>query len=113
MMVCIKLKAGESPRQGTKMKYALCTRPVVLAALILPFLFSGSAFSRELHAPNAAVLKLEDNSALVGAASPAPLLFIENVGQFDSRVRFQVRGAGGTIFLTDDALWFTVLQPEP
>jgi RHS repeat-associated protein len=41
------------------------------------------------------------------------LLFIENVGQFDSRARFLVRGGNGSLYLADDALWFTVLESVP
>jgi len=37
-------------------------------------------------------------------------MFIENVGQFDSNARFQVRGGNATTYLADDALWFTVLE---
>lgn len=40
-----------------------------------------------------------------------PLMFIENVGQFDEQVRFQVRGNKKTIWLTQDAIWITLLQP--
>ncbi|MCX7841215.1 MAG: hypothetical protein N2559_17390, partial [Anaerolineae bacterium] len=54
----------------------------------------------------------------VGAVAPAmptgsrglPLMFIENVGQFDTRARFQVRGNHATIYLAPDALWFNVLD---
>ncbi|MBN1318030.1 MAG: hypothetical protein JXA42_21285, partial [Anaerolineales bacterium] len=50
---------------------------------------------------------------LLGSQSgrSAPLMFIENVGQFDDQVRFQVRGGNGTIWLTEDAIWITVLEP--
>jgi hypothetical protein len=70
--------------------------------------------------------------ALAGAALPsagesglqeiqAPgqntILFIENVGQFDTGARFQVRGGMGTMWLADDAIWITVLEkpssPQP
>jgi hypothetical protein len=44
-------------------------------------------------------------------ASQLPL-FIANVGQFDAGVRFQVRGQSSTLFLADDALWLTMLDPE-
>lgn len=40
----------------------------------------------------------------------SPFLFVPNVGQFDLRVRFQLRGAGGVWWFTDDALWLTVLK---
>ncbi|MBI4671620.1 MAG: hypothetical protein HY741_08130, partial [Chloroflexi bacterium] len=41
------------------------------------------------------------------AKSSSNALFIENVGQFDKRAKFQVQGGGATIFLTDNALWFS------
>jgi hypothetical protein len=44
------------------------------------------------------------------ALRSAPVMFIENVGQFAAGARFQVRGGNGTIYLADDALWFTVLE---
>ncbi len=38
-------------------------------------------------------------------------MFVENVGQFAPDVRFQARGVGGgTLWLTADAVWFTVIQ---
>lgn len=47
----------------------------------------------------------------------SPMMFIENVGQFDTeqgqgneQPRFQVHGADGTIFLTPDAIWVTKLE---
>ncbi|MGC9399936.1 MAG: hypothetical protein ACP5HM_12470 [Anaerolineae bacterium] len=51
------------------------------------------------------------------AAGPPPpwgagdgsLLFVENVGQFDARARFQVRGGPATLWLAEDALWVTVM----
>ncbi len=44
------------------------------------------------------------------AQSSAPLLFIQNVGQFDPAGRFQVCGADATIFIGDDGIWFTILE---
>lgn len=38
--------------------------------------------------------------------------FVENVGQLDSHARFQVRGAGGTVWLAEDAMWITVIREE-
>jgi len=40
------------------------------------------------------------------------LMFIANVGQFDERARFQVRGASASMFLAEDALWLTVIDPQ-
>ena len=47
------------------------------------------------------------------ALDSAPLMFIENVGQFDPRARFQVRGGERTIWLAEDALWVTALETRP
>jgi hypothetical protein len=44
------------------------------------------------------------------ALRSAALMFTENVGQFDERARFQVRGGNATLYLVDDALWFTVWE---
>ncbi|MEA3342222.1 MAG: SBBP repeat-containing protein, partial [Chloroflexota bacterium] len=38
------------------------------------------------------------------------LLFVENVGQFDERARFQVRGGAGTMWLAEDALWISITE---
>jgi len=42
--------------------------------------------------------------------SDTPLMLIENVGQFDDAVRFQMRGDSGTLWLADDGLWMTVME---
>ncbi len=43
----------------------------------------------------------------------SPVMFIENVGQFDEGARFQVRGGDRTIWLADDAVWITLLEQRP
>ena len=45
------------------------------------------------------------------ALESAPLMFIENVGQFNESARFQVRGGYGTLWLAENALWITVVEP--
>ena len=41
----------------------------------------------------------------------SPLMFIENVGQFDERARFKVFGGPGTTWLTEEAIWLTLWEP--
>jgi RHS repeat-associated protein/CSLREA domain-containing protein len=48
--------------------------------------------------------------ALVSGRS-APLVFVENVGQFDSRVRYQAQNGNTTVYFSDDAIWLTLLEP--
>ena len=42
-----------------------------------------------------------------------PLTFMENIGQFDARVRFQASNGNTTLFLTDDALWVSLTDLPP
>ncbi len=66
----------------------------------------------------ASVVQSPGTTTRVSAAlHSSPVMFIENVGQFDERVRFQVRGGMGTMWLAEDAIWVTVLEkpssPQP
>jgi uncharacterized repeat protein (TIGR01451 family) len=45
-------------------------------------------------------------------ASARPLAFIENKGQFDRRVKFQVSGHGQTLWLTDSGIVFDFLRAK-
>jgi hypothetical protein len=48
------------------------------------------------------------------ALHSSPVMFIQNVGQFDKRALFQVRGGDKTIWLAEDAIWVTVVEePHP
>lgn len=49
-------------------------------------------------------------AAPLAISRPAPVMFIENTGQFASGARFLVRGTNATLYLSDDALWFTFLE---
>jgi hypothetical protein len=42
----------------------------------------------------------------------SPITFIENVGQFDPKVRFQAAAEGATIYYTDHDIWFVLLGPR-
>src|SRR6266540_4084992 len=41
------------------------------------------------------------------------LLIVENAGQFDPAVRFQVRTSQEILWLTDHSLWLSALEPKP
>jgi hypothetical protein len=51
-----------------------------------------------------------DHVQVAAALRNVAVMFIENVGQFDHRARFQMRGGSGTLWLAEDALWITVLE---
>jgi PKD repeat protein len=42
----------------------------------------------------------------------SPALFIENVGQFPEKARYQVRGGHHAVWLADNAIWVTLLEPK-
>ncbi len=46
------------------------------------------------------------------AAGGAPLIVVENAGQFGDGARCQVAGRGMTLWMADDALWITAMEPE-
>jgi uncharacterized repeat protein (TIGR01451 family) len=54
----------------------------------------------------------QTNYLTVLPPSPASssLFFIENEGQFDPQAQFVVRGAEGSLFLAEDALWLSLLE---
>ena len=43
-------------------------------------------------------------------AAPSGLLFVENAGQWPAGARFQVWGGPGTMWLSQDAIWITVVE---
>jgi YD repeat-containing protein len=47
----------------------------------------------------------------LASGKSAPLVFVENVGQFDPRAHFQVQSGNTTIYFSDDAIWLTLLEP--
>jgi hypothetical protein len=57
------------------------------------------------------------SNRIAPASRGIPLIFIENVGQFDKRVHFQARSGNTMLFLTDDALWVSLTElsskPDP
>ena len=52
------------------------------------------------------------SAAFAPEISPAATVFVENVGQFPSDVRFQAQTAQGTLWLTNDALWWRHADAE-
>ena len=88
------------------MKVKLFNTIVLLLALTSSLVWAVSA--QELASP----VQPEMQSTQVEAAlRSSPMMFIENVGQFPDAVRFQVRGGRNIVWLSEDAVWLTVLGP--
>jgi hypothetical protein len=46
------------------------------------------------------------------AATASPVMFVENVGQFESGARFQAQGGSGSLWLAEDGMWVTLLEKD-
>ncbi len=55
--------------------------------------------------------RVAPQAAVAAEAGTIPLAFTPNAGQADPRVRFEARGASGTLFFTDSAI--VVARPQP
>jgi hypothetical protein len=83
---------------------------MLLLALLLPG--AGRLRAAELPEDEGAALTAVPVVQAGETLSHSPVMFIENVGQFDEGARFQVRGGNGALWLADDALWITVVEPS-
>jgi hypothetical protein len=92
---------------------------VVILCALLPGPAIAGAFAKDPAAPTGPMLAphhsphsalAPDRARVSAALRSAPLMFTENVGQFDQRARFQVRGSDRTLWLAEDAIWVTVAK---
>ena len=83
------------------------TLPAYLPSLPDAPIPAGAAIPEQAAGPPAPADLAQAREAL----QSAPLMFIENVGQFDPAARFQVRGGSGALWLAENALWITVVEP--
>ena len=85
---------------------------LLFSLIVIPlFSLSGSAAAASQGAPPlAAAGVLAGYPAERPATGTAPLMFIENVGQFADGARFQMRSAAGIMWLADDALWLSLVD---
>lgn len=101
------------------LRIATAARLVLLAILILAGTRSSATSAAGLAGSHPqAIQNVQPERPSTGSDS---VLFIENVGQFgsaaekvegpDTGLRFEVHGSAGTMFLTPDALWITLLNP--
>jgi hypothetical protein len=94
-------------------------RKLVLAALLLAMTvlaLPASYASRQTVAQPSLFDGMPDHAVqtqVQSALHSTPLMFIENVGQFDEGARFLVRGGQGAVWLTEEGLWITLLEPVP
>jgi len=82
-----------------------------VAVLVPLLLLSAVGISPRAAQPQIAPSLPPDPNQASQALASAPLMFIENVGQFAGGARFLVHGGDRTVWLAQDALWVTVLEP--
>ncbi len=95
-------------------RHRFTSGPALIAAILVVAFLVVVAAAPAMARPAAAQIS---HPALASAfdhppKAGAPLAFIENVGQFDERARFQVRNGDMALFLTEDALWLSLLKVE-
>jgi len=79
---------------------------VVTLALLLP---AGGMPAGAHNRPVTPAPAASDHASVAAALQSAGVMFSENTGQFPAGARFQVRSGDRTFWLTEDALWVTVL----
>ena len=90
--------------RSRKMKVKLFFVGILVSAMVFSSLIAVAAQS----APPLLLADVSVQDHIGGA------MFVQNVGQFDPRVRFYVPSQNGAIWLTEDSLWLTILEaPEP
>ncbi|MEW6649644.1 MAG: hypothetical protein AB1453_05580, partial [Chloroflexota bacterium] len=88
---------------------------VFLVVMILFAVQNGGVFSQnQLIDSESGLARLQKVFTTNPYLSPSEknLMFVENVGQFDQNVRFQVRGDHSVIWLTQDGIWLMLVDGD-
>ncbi len=86
---------------------------VVLPIFVVLLATGGVAFGLDFPPMAAGENDIEPTLAEEDDFRSSPVMFIENVGQWNKNAEFQIwGGAGNAMWLTDDAIWITVMGPE-
>jgi len=96
------------------MKRHILNSVLVLALATLPMAANAgwSAAQQATHQAFPAPSQVEELPTPDVGFNSSPLMFIKNIGQWDDGARFQVWGGpAGTMWLAEDAIWITVLEP--
>ncbi|HEY52038.1 MAG TPA: DNRLRE domain-containing protein, partial [Caldilineae bacterium] len=93
------------------------SKRLALLAMILSILLLAMSASVTNALPMEGRPGQENDTALAALAEDdfrsTPVMFIENVGQWDEIAKFQVwGGTDNAVWLAEDAIWITVMEPE-
>ncbi|MFZ1596123.1 MAG: hypothetical protein WAW26_09740, partial [Anaerolineae bacterium] len=86
---------------------------IVLALALLTALLPAASLPSAAQEPPIVTTAIpSDHSSPQSAFRSSAVIFIENSGQWPAAARFQVWGGPiGTMWLAEDAIWITVMQP--
>lgn len=87
-------------------------RTLIVVALVVIVIASMVTPEPLALAARGASLPPSDRAPAKEAIQIGSVMFIENAGQFAEGARFQVRGGNGTMWLAEDAIWITMMEPE-
>ena len=80
---------------------------------IIAALFACLSYTTSFSTSSVSAIAAPNVTQAVSSKKSSPLIFITNVGQFDKKVLFQVQGENSTLFITENALWFTIIDELP
>lgn len=104
----------QQQKEGEIMKGRILNIVLVLVLVTLP-MAANASWSEAQQATDQtlpASVSVEQAPAPDEDFKSSPVMFIENVGQWDDGARFQVWGGpAGTMWLAEDAIWITVVEP--
>ncbi len=84
----------------------------VIVLLTLPFINDATLISNLIKLRTVTSKSHLDYTLKEQAVQSNSLLFIENIGQFSSEVRFQLHSGDTTIWLAEDAIWITLMEHD-
>ena len=91
-------------------RFAIPLLVLTFTVLIMVSTMSVNMLASPSQLPASAPLAQATLSVDNASFRTSPIMFIENVGQWDEHAKFQVWG-GSAMWLAEDAIWITVMEP--
>ena len=114
-----RVQSGFSLDRSSNVRIEYVSVKQLFTKLVLLFLLTGSVFVIPLEpssteaksiAPGVVANQLQSPEQQEPEAKSSSSLFIENVGQFDANVYFKVFGGMATTWITENAIWITLIE---
>jgi hypothetical protein len=102
----MQYKEDHMSRSAVRVLLSLSLLAALVASSIVPM--SGSLYPLSLAASPESTQRQESSEDEAPSTVPAPLMFIQNAGQYPDNLLFQVWGGGHSAWLAEDGLWLSV-----